>query len=224
MLFLRRGQGAAQIAGRIALGPAGRHGVAEDLPAVLHRPVRRFQRAPALDPAQHGQQLGRFDLGDRPLAEPGEDVPFEPPQDAVAVARHPSRRELRVPLARDGLEALRARLRELLRLARLRQGRCRPRAAGGRRRASRAPLSGSRRDRRRSESRFSLPPKRYFQRHHLPPAGLTSRYRPPPSNSLKALSCGLAERIAVSVSGMWGQLPFQVHQLPPKLPPIWGQL
>ena len=34
----------------------------------------------------------------------------------------------------------------------------------------------------------------------------------------------LAERTAVSVSGMWGQLPFRVPLLPPKLPHNWGQL
>ena len=39
-----------------------------------------------------------------------------------------------------------------------------------------------------------------------------------------ALACGLARRIAVSVSGMWGQLLFVVSLLPPKLPHKWGQL
>src|SRR5690606_19215285 len=73
-----------------------------------------------------------------------------------------------------------------------------------------------------SESRFSLPPKRYFQRHHLPPAGLTSRYRPPPSKSFTALACGLARRIAVSVSGMWGQLLFVVSCCPQSCPTSGG--
>ncbi len=76
--------------------------------------MRCLLGAPALDPAEHGEQLGRPDLRDRPLADPGEEVLFQAPQDAVAVTRHPARRELGVPLARDGLETFRPSHRELL--------------------------------------------------------------------------------------------------------------
>ena len=54
LLFGRR-EGAAQIARGIAFRPPRRHGVPKDLTAILHRPVRRFLRAPALYPAQHGE-------------------------------------------------------------------------------------------------------------------------------------------------------------------------
>lgn len=40
--------------------------------------------------------------------------------------------------------------------------------------------------------------------HGLPPAGETSRCSPPPSNIWAGFSAGLAERIAVSVRGLWG--------------------
>ena len=154
VLFFRWRQGAAQIAGRIALRPAGRHGVAEHLPAVLHRPMRGFQRAPALNPAQHGQEFGRFDFGNGPLAEPREHIHFEPPQNAVTVTRHPSRRELGVPLAGDGLETLRAGLRELLRLARFARIDAGRNLLAGSIASSLAPLSGSRRDRRQTKAAF----------------------------------------------------------------------
>ena len=91
MLFLGRGQCAAKIAGGIALRPSGRYSIAEYLSAVLHRPVGSLQCAPAFDSTQHCEQLGCFDFGDGPLAKPREDVVFEPTQNAVAVARHPSR-------------------------------------------------------------------------------------------------------------------------------------
>jgi hypothetical protein len=44
-----------------------------------------------------------------------------------------------------------------------------------------------------SDSRFSLPPNRYFHRHHLPPAGETSRYSPRSSNSLRGFSPAMPE-------------------------------
>jgi len=66
---------------------------------------------PVLNPAQHGQQLGRFDLRNGPLADPREYIPFESAQDTFAVARRPALRKLPVPFAGDSFEALRARLR-----------------------------------------------------------------------------------------------------------------
>jgi hypothetical protein len=51
VLFLDRRQRASQISGGIAFRASRSNGVAEDLAAVLHRPVRRLQRAAALDSA-----------------------------------------------------------------------------------------------------------------------------------------------------------------------------
>src|SRR5437667_9217453 len=107
VFFLDRGQGAAQVSGRVAFGAPGGDGVAEDLAAVLHRAVRGFQRATALDPAQRAQQLGRGDRVDGPRAEPGEQIALEPPDDLAGVRVDPILRELREPLARDRLEAVR---------------------------------------------------------------------------------------------------------------------
>jgi hypothetical protein len=106
MLFFRRGQRAPKVAGRITLRPTGRNCVSEDLSAVLHRPMRRFLRAPAFNPAQYGQQLRCFDFRNRSLAQPGEYVSFKPTQNTVPMAWNPSRRELDVPLARDRFETL----------------------------------------------------------------------------------------------------------------------
>ena len=92
------GRGAAQISGGVTLGAAGGDGVAEDLAAVLHRPVRGFQRAAALDAAKRGQQFRRGYRGDGPRAEPGEDVALETAQDLAGMAVHPVLRELGVPL------------------------------------------------------------------------------------------------------------------------------
>jgi hypothetical protein len=64
MFFFRWGQGAAKIARWIALHPARRYGVAEYLPAVLHRPMRRFLRAPALE-------SGTFRPGSQLISPPG---------------------------------------------------------------------------------------------------------------------------------------------------------
>ena len=61
-----------------------------------------------------------------------------------------------------------------------------------------------------------------LHRHHFPPRGLTSTYRPPLSKSLKLRSRALADRIAVSVSGTWGQPSSWGSQLPLELPPSWG--
>src|SRR5690606_3952306 len=77
---------------------------AEHLTAVLERAVRRLDGAAVLDAAQDVEQLGGLDLVDRLAADPGEYVAFETAEDAIAVARYPVRRELGVPLARDGLE------------------------------------------------------------------------------------------------------------------------
>ena len=114
---LRHGrQRPAQVAGRVSFRAPRRHGVAEHLPAVLHRPVRRLLRAPAFDPALHRQKLRGLDLHHRPLADPREQVLLETPHDAVTVAGHPVRREFRVPLPGDGVEAIGPALGELARL------------------------------------------------------------------------------------------------------------
>lgn len=72
------------------------------------------------------------------------------------------------------------------------------------------------------ERSFSFPPKRCLSRHHLPPLEVTSRKRPPPSNSLAGLSCGLAERIAVSVNAM-GVTSFGGSRVTPRVTPAGGR-
>ena len=44
-----RGDSAAQVGGRVTLGPAGSYGITEDLPAVLSGPVRRIKCALGLN-------------------------------------------------------------------------------------------------------------------------------------------------------------------------------
>ena len=112
-----RGEGTPNIARRITFRPARGDGVPEDLPAVLHGAVGRFHGASALNPAQHQEQFRCADVGDRAPAKPGKQVVLESAQDAIAVAWDPPRRELRVPLPSDGLEAVCTRDSQLLRLA-----------------------------------------------------------------------------------------------------------
>jgi hypothetical protein len=67
-------QGAAQICRWVTVGSAGVEGIAEHQPAVDPRTKGGFKGAPALYPAQHGQQFrGRY-LGDGPMAYPRENV------------------------------------------------------------------------------------------------------------------------------------------------------
>ncbi|MEA3221526.1 MAG: hypothetical protein OZX49_02648 [Immundisolibacter sp.] len=110
-----RRQGAAQVAGQVTLGAAGGHGIAEHGAAVLVRPVRRFKPATGLDTAQHGQQLGCSDLAHRSGADPGEHVQRQALQNPRGVLSRPGRRELGVPLAGHGLEAVSILLRRVLR-------------------------------------------------------------------------------------------------------------
>ena len=91
MLFFGRRQCSAKIAGGIALRPSGRYGIAENLSAVLHCSVGSLLCAPAFDSTQHCEQLWGFDFFDGSPPKPWEDVVFETTQDAIAVARHPSR-------------------------------------------------------------------------------------------------------------------------------------
>ena len=64
-----RRQGASQVRRDVAGGPARRDGVPEDLAAALQGSVRRLMHSSGLDRPQHGQELGRGDLGDRAGAE-----------------------------------------------------------------------------------------------------------------------------------------------------------
>jgi hypothetical protein len=103
---LHRGQRAAQVAAWIAHCPPGRHGIAEQLPAVAERPVRGFQCAPIFNPPHHSQQFGGGHFGNRSPANPREDITFETPDDAVAVIRGPSSGILGEPLPSYQLEAV----------------------------------------------------------------------------------------------------------------------
>lgn len=101
-----RRQRTLEVRGTVALRPACRHGVAEDLSADALYAVGSFQCSPRLHAPQDGQQLRRFDLGNRPLPDPGEGVPLKPLDRSFCMDRRPAGRELLVPLPRDDLEAV----------------------------------------------------------------------------------------------------------------------
>jgi len=106
---------ALQIGCRIALGPAGCHGIAQDLAADGLDPVGCFQCPPRFHATRDSQQFRRFDLSDGPLPDPGKCVPLEPLDRGIRMDRRPARRELLVPLPRYDLEAvLHLALRSLL--------------------------------------------------------------------------------------------------------------
>jgi len=65
------GQGRMNTAARVALRASSRHGMAEDLTAVLYRPVLGLQRAAALYTAQVRERLRRPDLRDGGLPRQG---------------------------------------------------------------------------------------------------------------------------------------------------------
>lgn len=165
----------------------------------------RLDRATRLDSPKHREQLRRGHIGDRPAADPRENVALEPADDLVAVRVGSVRRHLRVPLTRDRLEAV----RRALGLHGLVALRCTPgstssasslRAPSRRARALVRPTSGYV----PIESSFALPPNAYRNRHHLPPAGETPRYKPAPSNIFRDFGHDFALRIAVSVSAVVG--------------------
>jgi len=71
-------------------GPSGRDGVAEYLSTVAQGSMRCFQRSSAFDSAHCGQYLGCGYLGNRPAANPREDVALEAPDDAVTMVLGPN--------------------------------------------------------------------------------------------------------------------------------------
>ena len=60
-------------------------GVAEDLATRLQGPLGNVQRVPRLDLLRHGQQHGRGDVGNGPVANLGEHVGLEPAQHVVGM-------------------------------------------------------------------------------------------------------------------------------------------
>ena len=68
-----------------------------------------------------------------------------------------------------------------------------------------------------SESRFSLPPMRYFSLHRLPPAGTTSKYSPLLSQSLKILVRGWHSGLQLR-SRRWGNSLRRKPACPPLAP------
>ena len=94
-----------QVAGGVAFGLPGGHGVAEDLAAAFAGTVGGVQHAPHFHPAQHGQHLGRGDGAHGPLAQPGEHVHLQPPHDFAAVAVRPVGPPHFEPFAGHGFEA-----------------------------------------------------------------------------------------------------------------------
>ncbi len=98
-------QCAAQIRSGAALTTSGRNAVSKHLPAGFQQRVRQFARATCLDAPQRLQQHRCADLGERKLAQPGEDVLLEALHPALCVVIAPADLLCRVELARGHLEA-----------------------------------------------------------------------------------------------------------------------
>jgi len=101
-----RGDGAAQAAGWITLGPAGGYGITEYLASVLLGPVRCLKCALGLNSSECRQQFRRCDGLDRSVSQPWKNIQFKTPDDFVAMAGSPGRCKLGVPIAGDDLEGL----------------------------------------------------------------------------------------------------------------------
>ena len=63
-------QCAAKVCRRVAVCSSGCHSIPEHLPAIAQGPMRRFQRAPALNAANYGQKLRGGHFGDRSFSNP----------------------------------------------------------------------------------------------------------------------------------------------------------
>lgn len=70
-------------------------------------PARHLRGTASFDPAQGGQHLGRFDLGDRVVANGRENIVIQPLQDVLRRGFLPAGSHVRVPLARDNFEGIR---------------------------------------------------------------------------------------------------------------------
>ena len=75
--------------------------------------MRGLDRAALLDAAQHGEECGGGDSAYWFVADPGEDVAFEPAENLVTVGGDPRGGELGKPFARYGFEAVRLATGEL---------------------------------------------------------------------------------------------------------------
>ena len=98
-------QCAAQIRSGAALTTSGGNAVSKYLPAGFQQRVRQFARATCLDAPQRLQQHRCADLGERKLAQPGEDVLLEALHPALGVVIAPADLLGRVELASGHLEA-----------------------------------------------------------------------------------------------------------------------
>ncbi len=104
---LTAGEGAAQIAGRIAFGAAGGDGIPKHLAAIAERAMRGLQRAALFDAPHSRQQFRRRQIRDRTSADPGKYVAFEPGEYPLAMTLDPGFHLLVDPLARNHFEAVR---------------------------------------------------------------------------------------------------------------------
>lgn len=87
----RRFWSASEVLGRIPPGPAGRDGITKYLPNNLHLAFRELDRSAFLDLAKRLQDIGRFDLRDRPMPQLREYVCLEAAHEPVGVGREPAR-------------------------------------------------------------------------------------------------------------------------------------
>jgi hypothetical protein len=167
--------------------------------------VRGFQSPSFFYATQYAQKLRRGDLRNGRVSDLRKDVPFQSPDDSVAMTCDPTRGVLREPVPTNHLKAASPRSA----LAAFAAFRCAPESTPSAtclRASSLRSLTVFRLTSGYvpSDSNFSLPPKEYLDRHHLPRLELISRNKPRSPKSLRCLACGLAFLIAVSVSGMWG--------------------
>ena len=70
-----------ELGGRIQVDKPLRHREAEDRGDALAHPAGRLRAAAPLDPLERGEDLGRIDPVDRPLAQFGQDIALEAGED-----------------------------------------------------------------------------------------------------------------------------------------------
>lgn len=104
---LTGGRAPFQVVYGVALGSAGSNGVAHDLAAVLQHTMSGLDRTTVHDPVHRRQKLLCRYFGNRPAAQPRENVVFHPQHDPAGVQLHPCCRLFGVPLARDDFKAVR---------------------------------------------------------------------------------------------------------------------
>ena len=101
VLRLAAGEEATQLLSGIGLYPSLADGPAEDLADVLAYPVGGFKMPPFLQAGEDGLDVGRVDLGEGSLSQPGEDMLFQPAEDLGEVLRDPGRFHLSHPVFGD---------------------------------------------------------------------------------------------------------------------------